>query len=219
MFILGGKPGISVGQEDARCQASGFRERKRSPVVGRRARALSLRWRARLHVTLSLNRRQVLQLVAAQALFWGTSVVRQSSLGAVEANGTAALPFPVQELQKGTGPTPQVGDLVGIRFRGTYNGRVFDDIMKSPVPYYMRVGSGSLLKGIEEAVKRMHVGDYWRLELPPAYAFGNKGRRASPGTPAIPPNATLVYEIRLDELPGREQELLEVTGGDLRETD
>jgi peptidylprolyl isomerase len=190
-----------------------------SPLVDCQAQKTQGPASAVARATVSLDRRQALQFMAFHAFVWGAGALQRTRVLAAETNGGAALPFPVQELQKGTGPAPRTGDLVGIRFRGSYNGRVFDDIMESAEPYYMRVGSGSLVKGIEEAVKRMHVGDYWRLELPPAYAFGSKGRRASPGRPAIPPNATLVYEIRLDELPGREQELLEVTGGDLRETD
>ncbi|BAM79150.1 probable FKBP-type peptidyl-prolyl cis-trans isomerase [Cyanidioschyzon merolae strain 10D] len=169
--------------------------------------------------SMTLTRRRLLQLGLGQALVWTLSGLAWDKARAANEKDVPELPFPVQVLEKGTGPQPQTGDLVGIRFRAAYNGRVFDDIMDSSEPFYMRVGSGNLVKGVEEAVKRMHVGDLWRLELPPAYAFGSKGRKPSPGKPAIPPNATVVYEVRLDEVPGREQELLEVTGGELREND
>lgn len=46
----------------------------------------------------------------------------------------------------GKGPQPAVGELVAIRFTGAYNGKVFDDVYKTPEPLYFRVGTNSLLK-------------------------------------------------------------------------
>ena len=63
----------------------------------------------------------------------------------------------------------------------------------------------------------MHVGDVFELKIPGDLAFGKKGRRASAGKPSIPPNATVDYELALVELPGKQLELLEVTGGDLED--
>lgn len=59
----------------------------------------------------------------------------------------------------------------------------------------------------------MHVGDVYTLKIPGDLAFGKKGRRASSGKPSIPPNATVEYEVALVEFPGRQDELLELTGG------
>lgn len=47
---------------------------------------------------------------------------------------------------EGKGPAPQIGDLVGIRFKASYNGVVFDNIFETTEPYFYRVGSGSVLK-------------------------------------------------------------------------
>ncbi|CDF41143.1 unnamed protein product [Chondrus crispus] len=55
----------------------------------------------------------------------------------------------------------------------------------------------------------MKVGDVFDLTLPPELAFGAKGRRASAGKPAIPPNATINYTLELSTIPGKERELLE----------
>lgn len=60
----------------------------------------------------------------------------------------------------------------------------------------------------------MHVGDIWQLELTGEQGFGKSGKKATPGQPSIPPNAPLTYKLELVSLPGREDELLEVTGGD-----
>lgn len=49
-------------------------------------------------------------------------------------------------IKHGDGPSPVVGDLVGIRFKGMYNGVVFDDLFNDPQPYFFRAGSGSIVK-------------------------------------------------------------------------
>lgn len=49
-------------------------------------------------------------------------------------------------VKKGDGPSPVVGDLVGIRFKGMYNGIVFDNLFGDSRPYFYRTGSGAILK-------------------------------------------------------------------------
>ena len=46
----------------------------------------------------------------------------------------------------GKGEKAVVGDLVAVRFKGSYKGNVFDDILSAPEPYYFRVGTERLLK-------------------------------------------------------------------------
>lgn len=60
----------------------------------------------------------------------------------------------------------------------------------------------------------MSVGDLWELDIPGELAFGQKGRRASAGKPSIPPNATVAYSLLIESIPGRMEELIEVTGGE-----
>lgn len=65
-----------------------------------------------------------------------------------------------------------------------------------------------------EAVPLMSVGEQWALEIPGKLAFGDKGRRASAGKPSIPPNATVYYDLLVESIPGRMEELIELTGDD-----
>lgn len=44
-------------------------------------------------------------------------------------------------------------------------------------------------QGVAESVDMMSVGDIYELSIPPALAFGSKGRRASAGKPSIPAGA------------------------------
>ena len=70
--------------------------------------------------------------------------------------------------KKGDGPEPKVGELAGIRFRAKViqSGNKIDDIFDSPEPYYTRVGSGGLIKGVEEVLPKMRIGDYYTITVP-----------------------------------------------------
>ncbi|GKY97082.1 hypothetical protein MPSEU_000666700 [Mayamaea pseudoterrestris] len=114
--------------------------------------------------------------------------------------------------QTGTGPKPEIGELVAIRF-AAYNADIkIDDIFDTPEPYYTRMGSGGLLKGVESVLPLMKVGDRWVLSIPGELAFGKKGRPASAGKPRIPGDATITFDVEVVGLPGREVELIELIG-------
>lgn len=91
-------------------------------------------------------------------------------------------------------PKAKVGDLVAIRFRGDYKGQVFDDTFKTEEPYFYRAGVGQLVKGLDDAIVQMQVGDRWRLEFGGDLGFGSKGKPSSPGKARIPPNAVIDFE-------------------------
>lgn len=69
-------------------------------------------------------------------------------------------------IKKGNGPKPEVGELIAIRF-AAYNGPIkIDDVFDTPEPYYTRVGSGGLIKGVEQTLPLMRLGDRWKLTIP-----------------------------------------------------
>ena len=55
------------------------------------------------------------------------------------------------------GDVPKIGELVAIRFKGSFRGNVFDDTFSTDQPYFYRVGVGSILKGLDDTVTNMHV--------------------------------------------------------------
>uniref|UniRef100_A0A7S3NPX8 peptidylprolyl isomerase n=1 Tax=Aureoumbra lagunensis TaxID=44058 RepID=A0A7S3NPX8_9STRA len=107
------------------------------------------------------------------------------------------------------GAMPKTGDLIAIRFKGSVDGRVFDDITETPEPLYYRIGDGSLIKGIDEALPMMRLGETWNLIIPGNLGFGPKGRSASAGKPRIPSNAELQYEVSIVGFPGFEGDLID----------
>jgi len=121
-------------------------------------------------------------------------------------------------IKKGSGgEKPIKGDLVAIRFKASIQGTgaIIDNIMDSPEPYYYRAGSGVVVPAVEEAVLMMRTGDVWQMVVPPELGFGSKGRSASPGKPRIPGTAVLDFTLEMVAVPGKDEELLDVTGGDI----
>merc|ERR1712176_1349461 len=114
--------------------------------------------------------------------------------------------------KKGMGPKPEKGELAAIRFAAFAGKNKIDDIFETPEPYYTRIGSGAMLKGVEETLPLMRVGDRWKLTIPGKLAFGQKGRPASAEKPRIPSDATIIFEVEMGGLPGREEELIELIG-------
>eukprot|EP01041_Mallomonas_annulata_P009547 gene9547-19846_t len=118
----------------------------------------------------------------------------------VDSPWTSGVKYTV--VKSGTGASPKVGDMVSIRFRGSYKGNVFDDTFSTSEPYLYRAGLGSIVKGLDDTIIHMKVGDRLKLQFGGDLAFGSKGKASSPGKPRIPPMAEIDYEVELVELPG-----------------
>jgi FKBP-type peptidyl-prolyl cis-trans isomerase len=98
-----------------------------------------------------------------------------------------------ETLKPGTGPDLKPGQRAAIQYEGKLeNGQVFDSSKgRSPYPF----GQSPAIKGWEEAIPGMKLGEIRKLTIPPAMAYGEQG---SP--PKIPPNATLIFEVELVEI-------------------
>jgi FKBP-type peptidyl-prolyl cis-trans isomerase len=75
----------------------------------------------------------------------------------------------IKVVKSGNGPQPDIGELAAIRFASFAGENKIDDIFETPEPYYTRVGSGGLIKGVEEVLPKMRVGDRWVLTVPVSY--------------------------------------------------
>lgn len=120
----------------------------------------------------------------------------------------------IKVTKSGKGPKPDIGEMAAIRFSAYAGDNKIDDVFDTPEPYYTRVGSGGLIKGVEEVLPKMRMGDRWVLTVPGDLAFGPKGRKASAGTPRIPGNQEIIFDVEMVGLPGKEQELIDLIGDD-----
>ena len=96
------------------------------------------------------------------------------------------------DIKVGTGQEAKKGDHVQVHYTGWLtSGKKFDSSVGGK-PFEFRIGNGDVIKGWEEGVTGMKVGGKRQLKIPPDLAYGKDGY---PG--AIPPNATLIFDIQL----------------------
>lgn len=101
----------------------------------------------------------------------------------------------VTDLAVGKGEVAETGMTVTVHYTGTFaNGDVFDSSRKSGKPFTFPLGAGQVIRGWDEGVKGMKIGGKRKLVIPPDMAYGERG---APGSPGIPPNATLTFEVEL----------------------
>jgi FKBP-type peptidyl-prolyl cis-trans isomerase len=116
----------------------------------------------------AISRQDFFQQAAATAVAGATVAGIFQPLSAMAADEVIALPNGVTYTvtKKGDGPKPDKGELAAIRFKAYFGAIKIDDIFDSPEPYYTRVGSGALVKGVEDVLPMMNLGDRWVLTIP-----------------------------------------------------
>ncbi len=96
-------------------------------------------------------------------------------------------------LKKGSGEPARNGLKAEVLYKGFFeDGKIFDQAQDRANPFGFVLGAGKVIKGWDEGVALMSVGDVLRLIIPSPLAYGKRG---IPGV--IPPNATLLFDVEL----------------------
>ncbi len=125
-------------------------------------------------------------------LFVSSFTLAQDST-AVKDTMTTASGLKYIILTKGNGEKAQAGKEVEVNYTGYLtDGNIFDSSIKRGVPFDFTLGEGKVIRGWDEGVALMQVGDKFRLIIPPDLGYGERGAGN-----VIPPNATLIFDVEL----------------------
>jgi FKBP-type peptidyl-prolyl cis-trans isomerase len=100
---------------------------------------------------------------------------------------------------RANGRRPKTGETVLVHYTGTLtDGTKFDSSQDRKEPIAFPLGRSAVIKGWDEGIAQMGIGDSAVLIIPPQLGYGEKGA----GGGLIPPNATLVFVVTLVDVKG-----------------
>jgi FKBP-type peptidyl-prolyl cis-trans isomerase FkpA len=116
------------------------------------------------------------------------------------AGPAAATTLDIHELQPGTGPAIAAGQKAVVQYTGwlyetsaaDHKGKEFDSSRNAGHPFSFVVGTGMVIKGWDQGVLGMKVGEKRRLTIPANLGYGDTG-----AGDVIPPGAALIFDVDL----------------------
>lgn len=95
-------------------------------------------------------------------------------------------------LVSGDGDAPPAGSNVLVKYEGRHlDGTIFDTTYDRAEPINLNLKQ--VIRGWQEAIPRMRVGDEWELFIPSNLAYGPRGSGG-----AIGPDETLIFKVKLE---------------------
>ena len=97
------------------------------------------------------------------------------------------------QTKPGTGGKAEAGKTVSVHYTGKLlDGTKFDSSVDRASPFDFSLGQGQVIKGWDEGIALMSVGEKGILLIPSALGYGARGAGGS-----IPPNSILIFEVEL----------------------
>jgi FKBP-type peptidyl-prolyl cis-trans isomerase len=169
-----------------------------------------------------MTSRILLFVLLAAVTAWGctpeeaNSKSGESEAAADEAAGTSAAEeveivpgLTMRRLKNGYGRSAVAGDLASVHYTGWLydenapdgRGKKFDSSVDRGQQFQFPLGAGRVIRGWDEGVVGMLIGEKRELRIAPELGYGNRGAGS-----AIPPGATLLFEVELTGLRGPNDE-------------
>lgn len=126
---------------------------------------------------------------------------------AAVASGEIAPGLTMRILREGDGDVAAAGDIAVVHYTGWLHdpaaadnrGTKFDSSVDRGQHFRFPLGAGRVIRGWDQGVAGMRVGEVRELTIAPDMAYGERG-----AGDVIPPGATLVFEVELAGIEGRE---------------
>lgn len=147
------------------------------------------------------NALRAFAVVAAVAAFAGSSFT-PAQAQATGKTMTTASGLQIADSKIGTGATPTRGQTCVMHYTGWLfvdgkKGKKFDSSVDRNEPFEFPIGEHKVIAGWDEGVATMKVGGKRTLVIPPELGYGARGAGG-----AIPPNATLIFDVELLDVKG-----------------
>jgi FKBP-type peptidyl-prolyl cis-trans isomerase FkpA len=149
--------------------------------------------------SLYFPRISLIAFIALIAACRGKSDAPTAGVATPAANSVTSLQS--LTLKPGTGATVGGGQIAVVQYTGwlyeagatDHKGKQFDSSRTAGrEAFKFPVGTGSVIKGWDQGVLGMKIGESRRLTIPPDLAYGDSGTGG-----VIPPGATLVFDVEL----------------------
>jgi FKBP-type peptidyl-prolyl cis-trans isomerase FkpA len=109
----------------------------------------------------------------------------------------------IKDSKVGTGTEATAGKNVKVHYTGwlydpkaaNHQGKKFDSSKEHGEPFEFKLGAGMVIRGWDQGVAGMKVGGTRTLVIPSELGYGARGAGG-----AIPPNATLLFDVELLEV-------------------
>jgi len=155
----------------------------------------------RLKILISTTSFLVVLLVAACEQ---QGTLEMSAEGSASSSESATITeLQIIDVVEGDGETASAGQLVKVHYTGWLyepgapenKGDKFDSSRDRNEPFAFPLGEGRVIQGWDQGFAGMQIGGQRVLIIPPHMGYGERGAGA-----AIPPNATLLFEVELLEI-------------------
>jgi peptidylprolyl isomerase len=157
-----------------------------------------MRQRKTLVERMNMRFKALMSLAFALAIVAPTAGITQTAGKTV----TTQTGLQITDIKVGAGATPKTGQTCVMHYTGWLyengaKGKKFDSSVDRGQPFEFPIGARRVIAGWDEGVASMKVGGKRTLIIPPSLGYGARGAGS-----AIPPNATLIFEVELLDVKG-----------------